>query len=569
MKKAHEVLRSISEALDSLGIATCIFDDEHRAIFWNRSFLQMFPEHAQAIYVGEPYAANLRRFYEGRLSSSEMPAIERYIDEGIARHNAQERPFHFEHRGRKLWVASVVLAGIGRIRIWRVEENNLFGSRPRGALDVPSAPIDSNALFDRVADGVAVSNQDGHIIWVNQPFVLIYRLASREAANGLTLEQAYRSAWQGMEQVALERFELGLMRLSESSVFSGAPVELPLPNDRCTLVTGQSSHDGNSYAIHVDITAQKRQQKQLAEAQEKVRQSEALLKATLEQMDHGIMMVNADRVVEVCNRRAVELLGLPPELMASRPTFEQVLEFQWANDEFVYTAEHLKKFVRAGGILDQPQRYDRKRPDGTVIEVHSIPIEGGGVLRTYTDITERKQHEERIRHIARHDGLTSLVTREVFIESLEDAVQHAKRGELTHFAVHYLDLDRFKPINDQYGHLVGDQALTVLAERMRQFARQKDLVARLGGDEFAILQFDTTEPEQAVGLARRVVEGIARPIEIASHRIQVGASIGIAIYPWGGADADTLLHHADVAMYRAKAASGDSISVFEDDLRLS
>jgi signal transduction histidine kinase/ActR/RegA family two-component response regulator len=104
-------------------------------------------------------------------------------------------------------------------------------------------------------------------------------------------------------------------------------------------------------------------------------------------------MVSSDRVVEVCNRRAIKLLDLPAELMASKPSFEQVLEYQWSTDEFSDTPEEMRQFVRGGGILDQPQRYERKRPNGLVIEVQSVPLEGGGVLRTYTDITDRKLAE--------------------------------------------------------------------------------------------------------------------------------------------------------------------------------
>ena len=131
-----------------------------------------------------------------------------------------------------------------------------------------------------------------------------------------------------------------------------------------------------------------------------LRVSEALLaeksqtlEATLERMEQGVMMVNAERIVEVCNRKAIELLDLPAELMASKPTFAQVLEFQWATDEFAHTTESVREFVRGGGILDEPQSYERTRPNGRVIEIRSIPIEGGGVLRTYTDITERKRSE--------------------------------------------------------------------------------------------------------------------------------------------------------------------------------
>ena len=121
------------------------------------------------------------------------------------------------------------------------------------------------------------------------------------------------------------------------------------------------------------------------------------LEATLERMEQGLMMVNPDRVVEVCNRKAIELLGLPAELMASRPTFAQVLEFQWSQDEFAHTPADILEFVRSGGILDRPQCYERVRPNGRTIEILSVPISGGGVLRTYSDITERKRAEQALR----------------------------------------------------------------------------------------------------------------------------------------------------------------------------
>lgn len=151
------------------------------------------------------------------------------------------------------------------------------------------------------------------------------------------------------------------------------------------------------YAAQIASIAIERKQ-----AIQALRESEALLSVksrtleiTLERMEQGVMMVNADRVVEVCNRRAIELLDLPVELMASKPRFEQVLEHQWSTDEFAYTPEDVRRFVRAGGILDQPQCYERKRPNGRVLEVQSVPLEGGGVLRTYSDITDRKHAEAR------------------------------------------------------------------------------------------------------------------------------------------------------------------------------
>ncbi len=137
----------------------------------------------------------------------------------------------------------------------------------------------------------------------------------------------------------------------------------------------------------------KRSEQALRESEALLSEQSRTLQATLERMEQGVMMVNADHVVEVCNRRAIELLDLPPALMASRPSFAQVLEYQWSTDEFRHTPEELRQFVRAGGILDEPQRYERKRPNGLVLEIQSVPIAGGGVLRTYTDITDRKRAE--------------------------------------------------------------------------------------------------------------------------------------------------------------------------------
>ncbi len=122
----------------------------------------------------------------------------------------------------------------------------------------------------------------------------------------------------------------------------------------------------------------------------------AVLQTTLEFMDQGILMVNADRVVEVCNARTIEMLDLPPGLMAGRPHFADVVAHQWKVEEFATTPEEIRDFIRAGGILDQPHVYERRRPNGTVLEIRSAPLPGGGVVRTYTDVTERKAAEERV-----------------------------------------------------------------------------------------------------------------------------------------------------------------------------
>ncbi|MDB5850479.1 MAG: hypothetical protein JWP29_4231, partial [Rhodoferax sp.] len=415
------------------------------------------------------------------------------------------------------------------------------------------------------------------IVWANGPFIQMYGLGDRAAAIGKRFEDTYRTAWQAVGGAQRSLFDRGLATLTEHMRFAGAPFELPLPGARWSRVVEQRSADGKGFFMHVDITVLKRQQQELLRAERRARESEqvlkeksALLEATLERMEQGVMMISADRIVEVCNRRARELLDLPQALTDSRPSVDTLVQHQLAQGEFDNTPPELAAQIRASGIFGQAYCYDRKRPNGRVVEVSSVPTENGGVLRTYTDVTERKRAEERIRHIARHDGLTSLVNREVFLEYLTAALHDpVRRAE--GFAVHFIDIDQFKPINDRCGHAIGDKVLTLLAERMRHIARDVDVVARMGGDEFAVLQYQVDQHEGALGLATRLRDGVASVMEIEGHRLRVGASVGIALYHASNVEAelaasadgsgpaqtaDTMLRHADTAMYAAKAEGG-------------
>lgn len=562
------LLHSVADALDSLGIAVCVFDDADNTLLWNCSFLKFFPEHAAHIYAGEPYRANLRRFFQDRLAADELANIDQYIDSSITRHRNQQGPYAFEHLGVRLWVASLALPGMGRIRIWPAHTS---ATDPQGLTILATTAIDGAALFDHVPDGVMVTGADDRILWANGPFLQMYGLPNRTAGIGAPLEWVYRTAWEGLVGQDPALFEAGLLTLSEHTRFTEAPFELPLPGARWSWVGGQRSPDGKGFWADVDITVLKRQQQQLRVTEQRARESEALLQeksalleAMLTTMEQGVMMVNADRVVVLCNRRARELLNLPQSLMDSRPTLDALTDYQLAAGELDHVPEEVLTTVRTGDIFDRPYTYDRTRRDGRVVEIHSIPIAGGGILRTYTDITERKQAEERIRHMARHDGLTALVNREAFLESLTAVASTANPavGAMGGFAVHFIDIDRFKPINDHYGHAVGDKVLALIAERMRTLARDGDVVARMGGDEFAVLQCRVEHPDQALGLAYRLLEDIGRDMDIESYRLLVGASIGVALYPSAGTNADTLLRNADAAMYAAKAQGRDCVRVF-------
>jgi diguanylate cyclase (GGDEF)-like protein len=183
---------------------------------------------------------------------------------------------------------------------------------------------------------------------------------------------------------------------------------------------------------------------------------------------------------------------------------------------------------------------------------------------TVEDITERRQAEARIAHMAQHDALTGLPNRTLFRDRLAGALARAQRGESS--AVLCLDLDRFKVVNDTLGHPVGDALLKQVAARLQAELRDTDTVARFGGDEFAVLQTTGQQPGSASALARRLIEVLGTPYEVSGHQVVIGASIGIALISADSADPDELLKDADLALYRAKADGRAAWRFFEPEM---
>ncbi len=187
------------------------------------------------------------------------------------------------------------------------------------------------------------------------------------------------------------------------------------------------------------------------------------------------------------------------------------------------------------------------------------------VLTSSIDITDRKRAEEHLLHIAHHDALTGLPNRALLADRLRREIARARRGDRP-FALHLVDLDGFKNINDVLGHVLGDKFLKVVAQRLQSLAREGDTVARLGGDEFAILQSRLARSEEAGELAARFVAAVCEPYQFAGERITTNASVGTTLHPADGADAEELLKHADLAMYRAKADGGNVVRFYAADM---
>ena len=280
------------------------------------------------------------------------------------------------------------------------------------------------------------------------------------------------------------------------------------------------------------------------------------LELTLEHMNQGIMMVDADRNVMVVNRRAIDLLGLPEEYSGRRMKLDEIVSYLHGKGEFTLDPSAFEGKTREG-----VPSYERTRPNGRTLKIQTMALPDGGTVRTISDVSERRRREAQIAHMARHDALTNLANRTLFNERIERALARMRHARES-FALFYLDLDRFKAINDLHGHLAGDALLRSVAERLAGCIREGDTLARLGGDEFAILQSAADREEDVEALAQRVLGAVAAPYFFESCHAVIGISIGIAVAPEDGTNREALFKAADAALYRVKSEGGNAYHFF-------
>lgn len=266
--------------------------------------------------------------------------------------------------------------------------------------------------------------------------------------------------------------------------------------------------------------------------------------AALENMSQGLCLLDAEARLIVSNRRFGELYHLPAAaIRAGSPLREILAASPLLDDASAYLA------------LAAASHYDFQRQElnnGRIIAIVHQPLPGGGCVDTFEDITEQHRAQQRVAHMSLHDPLTDLPNRMLLHEGLQQALLRCTRGERC--AVMYLDLDHFKAVNDSLGHPVGDALLIAVAERLCRTLRKPDLVARVGGDEFIAVLGDSGDAEQVAEVARRMIREISRPYLLQEREVLIGASIGIALVPLTGGDANQLIKDADMALYEAKRA---------------
>lgn len=307
--------------------------------------------------------------------------------------------------------------------------------------------------------------------------------------------------------------------------------------------------------------------------QEQQQQTLALLEATLESTSEGVLAVANDGTLMNYNQRFVELFKLNDTQMNDcngkqlLPAIVNCLKDR--NDFISMIREAYKSSVSiASDVLELS--------DGRMFECHSHPqvLDGEIVGRVWNfrDVSEYfkimqelRDKENRLAHLAHHDPLTGLANRLLFVDRLEQAIHKAKRHD-EKLGLFFIDLDRFKSINDSLGHMVGDLLLQDFAKRLQSTIREMDTIARLGGDEFTIILDDIHSAQDAALVAEKILNTLKEPFEANEHQFYVTSSIGISLYPDDGMDAETLIRNADAAMYRSKDEGRNTYYFYTEDM---
>jgi diguanylate cyclase (GGDEF)-like protein/PAS domain S-box-containing protein len=337
---------------------------------------------------------------------------------------------------------------------------------------------------------------------------------------------------------------------------------LPLPPSQakgCTILTKHRADNRRGPKASADRTAGRTQ---VANDPQFLA---TLHRTAMESSPDGILVVDAEARIISFNRRFVELWNLPHDIVAA------------GNDAPVLATvtgrlKDPKKFLaRVRYLYDHPDEKghdELELADGRIIDRHTAALRDSdrrylGRIWFFRDISERKRAEQQIRTLARQDVLTGLANRAVFVGAIQHAIAWAER-EQAGFAVLYLDLDHFKDVNDTLGHPVGDLLLQSVAQRLRANVRGIDTVARFGGDEFAVLAAGMKDSIDAGMLAEKLLAVVAEPHSIKGNEIRIGTSIGIAVYGPDNRDPETILSHADLALYRAKSEGRRTYRFFTD-----
>jgi diguanylate cyclase (GGDEF)-like protein/PAS domain S-box-containing protein len=413
-----------------------------------------------------------------------------------------------------------------------------------------------DAAVASMPQGMLLFDVAGRLVVCNRAYLEMYGIPPHALAPGVTLVDVLTARKQtgSFDEDVAAYCEQRFAEIARGVAFETI---YPLPDGRSIRIMNHPVGDGGWLSLHEDITARRRLE------QERDRDRE-FLTSIVDNVPTPILVKDAvDRTYVLANKAAVDYVGVSRERVIGSTCrdiwpaedaerIERNDRLVHENGGFLFSEEHTLNAPGKGLRFVTSKRLITRAADGAPQYL----------LTVIEDITERKQSERRIAHLAHHDALTGLPNRVLFREQLEQSLKRV-RTHGSRLALLYLDLDRFKGINDSLGHPVGDELLKEVAVRLRACIDETDFVARLGGDEFAIVRNDFAQPDDITALVTRILASMATPYEIGGHQLVADATIGIALAPEDAVDPDELLRNADLAMYGAKADGRGTYRFFE------
>jgi diguanylate cyclase (GGDEF)-like protein/PAS domain S-box-containing protein len=544
-RQAREAHTRLSAAIEMLPEGIAIFDAQDRFALWNRRYAELYGSHSSGPAVGMKFEDLVRQVMAHGQHPGAIGREEEWLAERLAMHNLPESTHEQPLAGdRWLRVEERRMSDGGTLGIW-VDITDLKRREASFRLLFDSNPLPM-WVYDR---------ESLRFLAVNDAAIKHYGY-SRERFLAMTiLDIRPPELRDGVEREVRAQVEWGPDRLWQHVKADGTPIA-------AEIYTRGLTYEGRSAALVavIDVTERARTESEL-------RQTRAFLDAVVENIPAMLFVKEAkERRYILFNKAGEELLGVPRAELIGR------------NDHDLFPKREADQFVARdhavlqSGELQVTEEERIHTPHNGLRLLRTkkiaIPDDSGRpkyLLGISEDITERKRTEGRITHMAHHDSMTGLANRVLLRERLDQALGRMLEQE-SRLAVLYVDLDFFKDVNDALGHPVGDALLRMAAERLRGCVREGDTVARLGGDEFAIIQDSIRDDEQATDLARRIAEVIGTPFQVEGHDVTVSASIGIAMAPRDGADPDSLLKFADMALYAAKTDGRRTFRFFEPEM---
>ena len=529
--------------LNNISQGVCMFDLSQRLVVFNQRYLQMYNLSADVVRPG----CTLRELIGHRQAAGLLQDDPEEYCRNILEHNSQEKTLVLVTEladGRCIEMVHQPLPDGG----WVVTHEDIT-ERRRVSEEAHQAHARLRDAIDILPNGLVFLDADGRYILWNQQYADIYKRSADLFKPGARLQDTLRiGVARGDYPEAAGREEEWIAeRLAKLRNPRGRH-EQTLADGRCILIEERRTSDGGIIGLRVDITEMKQ------------RESSFRLLFDGNPVPMLVYSRESQRILGV-NDAAVQHYGY---------TRAQFLSMSL---RYIHDCDSYEQLESVGGVLSEQQigrTWQHLKADGSRIDVaifaralvHEKTSAG---LVAAIDITERKRAEAHVAHMAHHDGLTGLPNRVLLRLRMEEALARLRRTGKG-VAMLCIDLDNFKSVNDTLGHPCGDHLLQRIAERIRGMIRDEDTAARLGGDEFAILQANIAEPAEVVALARRFLAEIGEPFDVMGHQVLIGASVGIALAPGDGDDADRVLKNADLALYRAKADGKGTFRFFEAEM---